>query len=140
MVNKITLQIYEVVNKAASQNKKADKIRILKENESFALKSVLQGTYNPNIEFDLPEGAPPYTPSEPQSVPTTLHKQAKRFSYFVPPKSTQMNPVKKETMFIQLLEGIHPEDAKLVLQMKDKKTFKGISAAVVKEAFPDILP
>jgi len=56
MVNKMTLQIYEVIKKAASQNKKADKISILKQNETFALKSVLQGTYNPNIKLDLPEG------------------------------------------------------------------------------------
>ena len=140
MANKMTLQIYEVIKKAASQNKKADKISILKQNETFALKSVLQGTYNPNIKLDLPEGDPPYTPNEPQSSPSSLLKQARRFEYFVPPKSTQMNPLRKESMFIQLLESVHPEDAKIVLQMKNKKPFKGISSAVVKEAFPNILP
>lgn len=59
---------------------------------------------------------------------------------FVNPKATQLKDYKRESMFIQLLEGIHPEDAKIVLQVKDKKPFKGISAAVVKEAFPSILP
>jgi hypothetical protein len=43
-------------------------------------------------------------------------------------------------MFIQLLEAIHPEDAKIVLQMKDKKPFKGVSAAIVREAFPNLIP
>ena len=140
MVNKMTLQIYEVIKKAASQSKKADKIKVLKENESFALRTILQGAYDSRIQFILPEGTPPYTPNEPHAVPSTLHKQVKRFAMFVNPKATQIKDYKRESMFIQLLEGIHPEDAKIVLQMKDKKPFKGISSAVVKEAFPSILP
>lgn len=140
MVNKVTLQIHEVLDKTGKTVKKADKVQFLKQNDSFALRSVLQATYHPNIKLDLPEGDPPYTANAPHSAPSDLSRQARRFSYFAPPKSTQMNPVKRESMFIQLLEAIHPEDAKVVLQMKDKKPFKGISSAVVKEAFPNILP
>jgi hypothetical protein len=138
MVNKVTLQIYEVINKAAKTVKKADKIQVLKQNDSFALRTILQGTYNPNIVFSLPEGEPPYTENKPQSVPSTLHKQARMLGYFV--ESSQMTQIKKERKFIELLEAIHPQDAKIVLQMKDKKPFKGISSVVVKEAFPSILP
>jgi len=140
MANRVTLQVHEIIKKVSNQRSKADKIKILKENESFALKTLLQGTYNPNIVLDLPEGAPPYTPSAPQSFPSNFFKQSKKLSYFVPPKSTQMSTLKKERLFIQILESIHPEDAELVLQMKDKTPFKGITSAVVKEAFPSILP
>lgn len=138
MVNKVTLQIYEVINKAAKTVKKADKIQVLKQNDSFALRTILQGTYNPNVVFSLPEGEPPYTENKPQSVPSTLLKQARMLGYFV--ESSQMQQYKKERKFIELLEAIHPQDAKIVLQMKDKKPFKGISSVVVKEAFPSILP
>jgi len=138
MVNKITLHIFEVIKKAASQNKKADKIAILKQNETFALRTILQGTYNENVVFSLPVGDPPYEANRLQSAPSNLLKQAKRLGYFV--ESSQMNQIKKERMFIQLLEAVHPEDAKIVLQMKNKTPFKGISSAVVKEAFPNILP
>lgn len=67
MVNKMTLQIHEVIKKAASQSKKADKIKVLKENESFALRTILQGAYDSRIQFILPEGTPPYTPNEPHA-------------------------------------------------------------------------
>jgi hypothetical protein len=124
----------------SAKNKKADKIQVLKENESFALKTILQGTYNPGVKFLLPEGDPPYTPNRPESIPSTLEKQLKKMLYFVAPKGNDVRPFKRERIFIQLLEAIHPEDAKIVLQMKEKKPFKGITSAVVKEAFPSILP
>ena len=138
MVNKVTLQIYEVINKAAKTVKKADKIQVLKQNDSFALRTILQGTYNPNVVFSLPEGEPPYTENKPQSVPSTLLKQARMLGYFV--ESSQMQQYKKERKFIELLEAIHPQDAKIVLQMKDKKPFKGISSALVKEVYPNLMP
>jgi len=140
MANKVNLYVHEILNKVSAKNKKADKIQLLKEHESFELKTILQGTYNPNVKFLLPEGDPPYTPNEPQSIPSTLGKQLKKMLYFVAPKGNDVNKIKRETIFIGLLEAIHPEDAKLILQMKDKKPFKGISSAVVKEAFPNILP
>lgn len=140
MVNKMNLYVHEVLNKVSSQTKKADKIRVLKENDSYELRTLLQGTYNKDIEFLLPEGEPPYTPNLPESIPSSLRKQIRKVTYFVAPRAKEISSLKRETIFIQLLESIHPEDAKLVLQMKDKKPFKGISSAVVKEAFPSILP
>ena len=138
MANKITLLVHEVIKKAASQNLKADKIKVLRQHDSFGLRTILQGTYNPNIVFSLPKGEPPYTANKVQSAPSNLHRQSRKLGIFV--ESSKLDQVKKERKFIELLEAIHPEDAKIVLQMKDKKPFKGISAAVVKEAFPNILP
>jgi len=138
MANKITLLVHEVIKKAARQNLKADKIKVLRQHDSFGLRTILQGAYNPNIVFSLPEGVPPYTPNKVQSAPSTLHRKSRHLGIFV--ESSKLDQVKKERKFIELLEAIHPEDAKIVLQMKDKKPFKGISSAVVKEAFPNILP
>ena len=138
MVNKITLNIFEVIQKASKASKKADKIKILKENDSFALRTILQGTYNKNIIFGLPEGAPPYTENQIHNAPSNLHKQARKMVYFV--KSHEMKGFKKERMFVELLEAVHPEDAKVVLQMKDKKPFKGISSTLVKEVYPNLMP
>ena len=49
-----------------------------------------------------------------------------------------MTPLKRETLFIGLLESIDPEDAKVLLAAKDKK-LKGITAAIVNEAFPGLI-
>ena len=78
MVNKMNLYVHEILKKVSAKNKKADKIQVLKENESFALKTILQGTYNPGVKFLLPEGDPPYTPNRPESIPSTLEKQLKK--------------------------------------------------------------
>ena len=83
----------------------ADEIQLLKEHESFELKTILQGTYNPNVKFLLPEGDPPYTPNEPQSIPSTLGKQLKKMLYFVAPKGNDVNKIKRETIFIVLQNG-----------------------------------
>ena len=140
MVNKITLNIFEVIQKASKATKKADKIKVLKENDSFALRTILQGTYNKNIIFGLPEGEPPYEPCDAHNAPSNLFKRSNQFANFVGRKAQELGAIKRERFFIQLLESIHPEDAKIVLQMKAKKPFKGISSALVKEVYPNLMP
>ena len=50
----------------------------------------------------------------------------------------QLTTIKRETMFISLLEGIHPGDAKLVVQMINKEKIDGLTKNIVKEAFPGL--
>jgi hypothetical protein len=140
MVNKITLNIFEVLHKVGSAKKKADKISILQKNDSYTLRTIIQGCYNPNVKFELPEGVPPYEPCDSHNAPSTLFKRTKDLGYFVGQKAKRFNNIKRERLFIQLLESIHPQDAKIVLQMKDKKPFKGISSALVKEVYPKLMP
>jgi hypothetical protein len=140
MTNEIKLDIFEVLEKVAAAKKKADKISILRKYESFGLRTILQGCYNPAVQLKLPEGVPPYTACDPHNAPSSLLRKARDMQYFVGKKADDLGALKRETMFVSLLEGIHPEDAKIVLQMKDKKPFKGISSALVKEAFPSIMP
>jgi len=139
-VHKITWNVYEVLEKVAAERKKAEKISILKRNDSTALRTILQGCYHPAIKLPLPEGTPPYEASEGHNAPSTLLKRWEDFKYFSPKSVQKLGKIKVERMFIQLLEAIHPEDAKIVLQMKDKKPFKGVSAAIVREAFPNLIP
>jgi len=140
MVNKITLNIFEILEKIGSAKKKADKIALLKEHDSFGLRTILQGCYNPTIKLQLPEGEPPYEPCEAHNAPSNLFKKSNQFANFVGKRAKELGTIKRERFFIQLLESIHPEDAKIVLQMKDKKPFKGISSALVKEVYPNLMP
>jgi hypothetical protein len=139
-VNKITWNVFEVLQKVSAAKKKADKISILKQNDSTALRTVIQGCYHPGINLDLPEGDPPYEACDAHNAPSSLHRKWKDFGYFTGAHTKKLGKVKIEIMFIQLLESIHPEDAKIVLQMKAKKPFKGISSALVKEVYPNLIP
>jgi len=139
-VNKITWNVFEVLEKAAKETKKNDKIKVLQQNDSTALRTVLQGCYHPAIKLPLPKTDPPYEACDEHNAPSTLLKRWKDFQYFSPASVQKLGKIKVERMFIQLLEAVHPQDAKVILQMKNKKPFKGVSAAVVKEAFPNLIP
>ena len=135
------LNVYEVLEKIKSARTKDKKISILKENDSWALKDILRGTFDTSIEWNLPGGEPPYTPALEQSVPANLLNEHKTFMYFVKGlrESNRLTPVKRESMFIGLIEGIHPEDAKLVINMINKDKPEGITRNIVQEAFPNLL-
>jgi sulfatase maturation enzyme AslB (radical SAM superfamily) len=57
------LNPFEIFESVQGTDKVADRVRILQENESYELKTILQAAFRPDIKFDLPIGAPPYTPS-----------------------------------------------------------------------------
>lgn len=134
------LLVYEVIDKASKARKKEDKIKILKDNETWALKDVLRGTYDSTVRWILPEGAPPYTPNKPESVPSNLLRRNVDFRFFVKGgPGEKMAPYKRENIFIGLIEGIHPEDAKLVISMINKEKIGGITRNVVEEAYPGLL-
>ena len=83
----------------------------------------------------------PYTPNKPESVPTNLLRKNVDFKYIVKGGIREDMPsFKREKIYIGLLESIHPEDAKVVINMVNrKKPAKGITEKVVKEAFPNLI-
>ena len=60
-MDKITLYIHEIIDRAKKARTKEKKLNILKENENWALKDILGGIYSDDIKFNLPPGTPPYT-------------------------------------------------------------------------------
>ena len=57
---------------------------------------------------------------------------------FVEGGAPNLNPKRREKMFIDTLEMVHPDDAKMLLQLKDGK-LKGLNEGIVREAFPGFL-
>jgi hypothetical protein len=136
------LEVFEILQKFTEQSTRADKIKLLQANDIPAIRDVCRGVYDENIEWNLPKGKPPYSPNVPQSVPSSLRKKHRDFGFFVKgfQKSESLNKGKRETMFIQLLESIHADDALIVLNMVDKKPpVKGLTKKIVEEAFPKLL-
>lgn len=132
--------VYEVIELTQKAKSKADKIEVLKANESWALKDILRGTYDSTVSWLLPPGDPPYTPNDGHNAPSNLHKRNKDFAYFAKGGPGQRMPAfKREKIFIGLIESIQPEDARLVISMINKEKLKGITRPVIEEAFPGLL-
>ena len=103
------------------------------------LKMILGYTYHKNVAFALPEGDPPYKVMEtPENMGhNRLPKEIRKFEYLLP--TNNINQIKRESIFIELLEAVSPEEAKLVLMVKNKKlTYKGFNRKLVEEALPEL--
>ena len=136
----MTLLVYEVIDKATKARKKEQKVEILQQNESWALKDVLRGTYDTTVRWNLPAGEPPYNPNDGHNSPSNLLKRNTDFRYFVQGGDGDKLPAyKRENIFIGLIEAIHPQDAKLVISMINKEKLGGVTRNVVEEAYPGLL-
>lgn len=133
--------VHEVLEEVAKKRSNKDKVEILKANDSGALRDVLRGSMDKTIVWLLPEGdPPPYTPNKPESTPSNLLKETVQLAYLVKGgKGPKLQQVRRERIFISLLESIHPKDAEILLDMINKKPPKGVTRSVVKEAFPGLL-
>ncbi len=137
--------ISEVLAFAGGLKTKKEKIEYLQANTSKPLRTILKGAFDPTLQFNLPEGEPPYRKDDaPKGFePSNLYKVSRRFKYFNKGGiGDSLDATHREKMFIDCLESLHPDEAELVLLMKDKKLsgkYKGITKTLVKDAFPSII-
>lgn len=97
---------------------------IEKHKDNFLLKVILAHSFLPNFKFILPEGEPPFKPADqPMGMTdTNLFVECKRFhNVFC---NAELKAIRREALFIGLLEGIHPEEAKILIAVKDQKLQK----------------
>ena len=132
--------MHEILTKVNNAKDKPAKIAVLRKHDSVPLRQVLKGAFDPSIEWDLPEGTPPFKRNDAPAGTehTTLYTEARRLWHFVKGADDNLKQSKKEMMFIQLLEGLQEDDADLMIAVKEKslnKRYKGLTDAVVKEAF-----
>lgn len=135
------LLISEVIKKASNAKTKAQKIKILKDNNTQALRSVLKWNFDAGIKSDLPEGEVPYNKNDAPigTEHTVLEREYRNLWRFIKGANDLTN-MKREQLFFQLLEGLHESEAEVICLVKDgnlQDKFR-ITHAVVKEAFPEI--
>ena len=136
-------ELYEVLELI---DQAADKEKIVEIVESYGKRytwftDYLRCVFDEGIQFNLPPGKPPYTPSHEAQVPSSWHRQHIQVGYFVKGlKGDDLNAIKRESMFIRLLEGIHPEDALHIVGMTEKKTSaSGLTKEAVQQALPNLI-
>ena len=160
--------IHEILELASKQRSKAKKIEILKEYESDALKSIIIWNFDDTAVSALPEGDVPYSRAEEQTAQneslsasieklnkvdglskmdevvrkraTSIRKEWQNFYNYLQGGNPSLTSLRRETMFIQMLEGLHPREAEIMVLVKDKKlqTRYKITKSAIAEAYPDI--
>ena len=130
-------EVLDKVHKAKTKDKKVD---ILQEFDSEPLRMVIKSSFDPNIEWEMPSGTVPYQANEAPigTEHNVLRRECRKLYRFIKGGDPALPRAKKETLFIQMLEGLHKSEAELIVNAKDKKlhqVYKGLSTAVVKEAF-----
>jgi hypothetical protein len=131
--------IFEILEQTSKQKTEKQKVEYLRNfADNATLQTILAGAFYPGVKWNLPPGEPPYKPCDPVNAEGFLYQEAKRLYIFCE-GGPQMPNLKRETLFIEFLESVHPEDAKVILAMKEKKLPYGITRTLVKKAFPGLI-
>ena len=136
------LLINEVLQKVSNAKTKPEKVKLLKEYNTNALRSILIANFDDSIVSLLPPGEVPYTPNDaPEGTEhTVLEKEYRKLYLFFKGGSSTLKQSKREELFIQMLEGLTEGEAEVLVLVKDKKLGKRwkITKACVEQAFPQI--
>jgi len=135
------LLMNEVLQKVSNAKTKAQKIKLLQEYNSPALRAILIANFDESVVSMLPEGDVPYEKNDaPEDTEHTklVHEYRKLYLFFKGGANISQN--RREMLFIQLLEGLHQGEAEVLCLMKDRKIGKRwkITKQCVEQAFPQI--
>jgi hypothetical protein len=132
MATKLITEILTEINEDATT--------IVKYKDNGALRLIFEHAFDPAKKFVLPEGDPPFKQdAAPIGMsPANLFMEARKLYVFC---RQDLNAVRRETLFIQLLENLHPSEAKMLLALKEQKLTKlypKITHKLVSENFPTV--
>ena len=164
-INPFTFEILELVSKQRSNPKK---VEVLKKYEHDSLKSIFIWNFDESVISLLPEGEVPYASVSDQNVysgnlstnlsreanggeaassqdldgrgRSSLRREYQNLYHFIKGGNNSLSTIRREMMFINLLQSLHPKESEILCLIKDKKLtdkYK-ISFDNVKEAYPDI--
>ena len=135
--------VHEILDRVNSQRSVSKRIEVLEEYRNDALTAILIWNFDDSIKSVVPEGVVPY---EKNAAPlgtdhTTLRREWKNLYNFVKGGNSGLSNIRRETMFIQMLEGLHPAEAEILCLVKDKRLtdkYDKLNQGIVAQAFPDI--
>ena len=141
------MMLHEVLQEVAETPSAVEKAKVLRKHNSLGLRDFLKGSFDDSIQWNIPKGAPPYTPFDLENKqignPIPLDKLSSQLANFVAgTKGDTIPNIIRESMFVRILEQIHPEEAKYILLMKDKSmagVIKGLTKRVVSREFPTLI-
>ena len=134
------LLISEILDKVSKLKTKKEKVAWLKDQNTDGLRVVIKSSFDPKIKWLLPEGDVPFRRNDAPAGTehTDLHMESRKLYHFIEGGNYDITQTKRETLFIQILEGLQESDADVLVAANEKslhRKFKGLSDNVVKEAF-----
>lgn len=134
------LLISEILDKVSKAKTKQNKVALLKQYNSPALRMVIKSSFDPKIKWALPEGEVPFKRNDAPAGTehSVLSYESRKLYHYIEGGNNLLTQRKRETMFVQMLEGLHETEADVLIAAKDgvlHQMYKGLSANVVKEAF-----
>ena len=137
------LLISEILRKVSNAKTKKEKVDLLRKHNTPALRQLLIINFDDSIVSMMPEGDVPYTPNDaPVGTDHTRLEQEYRGLYrFFKGGNDKLPGLRRESLFVQLLEGLSADEAELLVLAKDGRIndkYKRLTKAVVSEAFPSI--
>lgn len=134
------LGISEVLELVSKESSKQAKIELLRKHYTPALAQFVRAALDPVFEWDLPPGTPPYKPNPYPGQENNLMQEVRKLYLFFKGGNPNLSKVKREYLFIQMLESISPKDAELLVAAKDKKLpYKGLTVKLFNEAYPNLI-
>ena len=134
----VATPLSEIVKSIESKKTVKQQAEAIKENDSAALKEIFVMSCCPVVEWQLPSGKPPYealTKEQGIDQEGRFYSEVKKLNLFVnTPEGLEISSMKREQVFIELLETLHPEDALLLLRMKEKNL--KIKKGALEEVYP----
>ena len=141
--------VHELLEAVDSERVKARKLDLLRTHGEDSFKMTMIWNFDESVISMLPEGNVPYQPVESdvqanieKGLPqrTTIRNSAKNFYRFVKGGDDAMNKIKREGLFINILETLPPPEAEILVLVKDKalNTKYNITKELVAEAYPEI--
>ena len=161
---------FEVLNLVSKQRSNVKKVELLKRYEHPSLKAIFIWNFDESITSVLPEGEVPYAATNEQNSfsgtlsekitdavdkmselgtnslgsqdqgRSSIRKEYQKFYNFIKGGNDSLSSLRRESMFINILQGLHPLEAEILCLVKDKKldTKYKITKEIVSEAYPDI--
>lgn len=134
------LGVAEILKKASEIKDDAARVEWLRVNANPSVQTILRYAFDPKIVWQLPEGVPPYKPNDLVDQQHRLYTELRKLYLFIEGGNPNLKPLRREQLFIELLEVVDPEDAKLLLAAKDKTVpYPGITKQIVAKAFPGLV-
>ena len=160
--------VHEILELASSQRANAKKVEALQRYEQDAVKVILKWNFDDDIVSALPEGEVPYGEEEDQLVysgslseniakeaaggesatgqdldgrnKTSIRHEYSNFYHFVQGGNPSLTTTRREMIFINMLQGLHPKEAELLCLVKDKdlESKYSVSLENVKQAYPEM--
>lgn len=140
----MNLLVSEILDKFEAVKTKEEKVEVLRNFVTDPLLVLLRLNYDHMLKMDLPDGEPPFKKDIDKPIgynETSLQLELRRFYVWLDPR-VNLPSIKKETLFVNMLEGIHWSEAEALCLAKDRKLhtkYKSLKESIVREAFPNAL-